>query len=182
MYAIGTTPITASFVAAVNFRCLSYSCQRVSVCVCGKITTLPPLSTVTTTVLCERVPFKTGYNTALKQHFRCCLLVLCMRSRPFCCQNAIPTIAESEIQHHLSTRLTAGVCVYDENHLTSSAASPCSAKPFTFNLVSTNTNSAYVKLWRIFIWKWAGLHMLSGRIMYIFCTRNWPGSDVVESV
>lgn len=142
-----------SFVAAVNFRCLSYSCQRVSVCVCGKITTLPLLSTVTTTLLRERVLFKTGYNTALRQHLWCCLLVLCMRSLPFCCQNAIPTIVESEIQHHLSIQLAAGVCVYDDDHLTSSAVLPCSGKPLAFNLVLTNTNSAYVKLWRIFIWK-----------------------------
>lgn len=49
---------------------------------------------------------------------------------PGCCMNAVPGMAGSEIPPHLSLQLAAGavVCVYDQDHLTSSAASLCSGE------------------------------------------------------
>lgn len=44
--------------------------------------------------------------------------------------NAVPGMAGSEIPPHLSCQMAAGavVCVYDQDHLTSSAASLCSGE------------------------------------------------------
>lgn len=51
-------------------------------------------------------------------------------------QNAVPRMVESKFQPHLSLHL-AVVCVYDPDHLTSSAVSPCSGKTPAFNTVLT---------------------------------------------
>lgn len=51
-------------------------------------------------------------------------------------KNAIPVMMGSNIQPHLSLQLADGavVRVYDQDHLTSSAVSPCSGKPPIFNI------------------------------------------------
>lgn len=82
----------------------------------------------------------------------------------------------SKIQPHLFLQLAGGsvICVYDQDHLTSSAVSPCSGKPPVLNTVLTQKHIQYVRetMEDVYL-KASGPARACLWILYILHTHAW---------